>query len=144
MRCMVTGCDEHLDFFSNTEPDDDWRDRLAHHSKIAEEHLRAMETEAAIIADPRPDVNFTVTVHKGMLWVPHETLIEAGYRCLEDFQVVQIRGKFYELQGHIGRQLTHGIKGGAWWIEEINPEAFVIPDTPPEGGESNGEDQDSD
>lgn len=53
---------------------------------------------------------------KGHLWVSHEDLLNCDYRGIEDFDVVYLNGKFYELQGYI-----HGAR--AWWIEEVELDA---------------------
>jgi hypothetical protein len=54
---------------------------------------------------------------KGYLYVAHEELLSCGYRGLEDFDVVYLNGRFYELIGYIRR-------AKAWWIEEVKiPEA---------------------
>lgn len=48
----------------------------------------------------------------GRLWVTHDELLLAGYGWLEDFSIVFINGKFYELQAYIR-------SARAWWIEEV-------------------------
>lgn len=48
----------------------------------------------------------------GHQYVTHEELLLCGYRELEDFDIVYLNGKFYELQAHIP-------KAGSWWIEEV-------------------------
>lgn len=54
---------------------------------------------------------------KGHLFITHEELLQCGYRGLEDFDVVYINGRFYELLAYIR-------KPKAWWVEEIEiPEA---------------------
>ena len=51
-----------------------------------------------------------------ILFIPHDELLHAGYRTLEDFMVVEANGRFYELQGYDN-------SAGLWWVEEI-----VVPD----------------
>lgn len=58
---------------------------------------------------------------KGNLWVTHEDLLKCGYRLIDDFDIVYLNGKFYELQAHIR-------KANAWWIEEIIAEG-AAPET---------------
>lgn len=52
---------------------------------------------------------------QGRLWVTHEELLACGYRGIEDFDVVYINGKFYELQAYMRIP-------AAWWIEEVELE----------------------
>lgn len=54
-------------------------------------------------------------------WVSHAELLENEYESLEDFSIVYLNGKFWELQGYVE-------KANAWWIEEVDGEA---PDAPP-------------
>lgn len=61
-----------------------------------------------------------ITEVKGQLFVGHKSLIDAGYAEVRNFDVVLINGKYYELQGHVGKRSTE-IPGGVWWIEEIDP-----------------------
>lgn len=51
----------------------------------------------------------------GREWVTHEDLLQCGYRAIEDFDVVYLNKRFYELQAHIRRP-------NAWWIEEVDTE----------------------
>jgi hypothetical protein len=150
-RCMVDGCTETLDYCSNIDPDEDFEDKADYYNHILEDN-EAIEFKP-IIQGPKiiqaalthlkelaiPDCQDSVREHRDMLWIPHESLIQAGYLNLEDFSVVMIGGKFYELQAHIGRSyMTVGLRGGVWWVEEVNPDV-VAPDYPPEGGDSHGE-----
>lgn len=48
----------------------------------------------------------------GHMWVSHEDLLKCGYILLDDFDIVYLNGKFYELQAHIR-------PAGGWWIEEV-------------------------
>ena len=58
----------------------------------------------------------------GKYWVSHADLLANEYECLEDFSVVYLNGKFWELQGYAE-------KPNAWWIEQVEG---VAPDAPPE------------
>ena len=60
---------------------------------------------------------------KDRLWVAHIELLQNGYRNLEDFDIVYLNGKFYELQGYAE-------KPDAWWLEEVDVNG--LPETPPE------------
>lgn len=64
---------------------------------------------------------------RGNLYVTHTELLECGYIDLNDFDVVYLNGKFYELQGHIA-------KPDAWWIEEV-PIGEETSETEPEAQE---------
>lgn len=60
------------------------------------------------------------------LWVVHDDLIDAGYSALEDFCVVRINERFYELQGHTTasfRILGKHFGNGIWWIEPAEEDA---------------------
>lgn len=70
---------------------------------------------------PVPNAPCDVTEHEGRMWIKHNDLLTAGYSCIEPFQVVRVMDRFYELQGHVGKHST-AIRGGAWWVEEIDPE----------------------
>lgn len=48
----------------------------------------------------------------GHEFVTHEELLECGYILLDDFDIVYLNGKFYELQAYVP-------KAKAWWIEEV-------------------------
>lgn len=62
----------------------------------------------------------------GRLWVTHTELLQNGYRNLEDFDIIYLNGRFYELQSHVK-------KPDAWWIEEVEVgDAVALPETPPE------------
>ena len=143
-RCLVDGCYEELKFFAYDQPDEDFKDVAAYHS-----HMSKDNAAEGVIVGPRlihadcvhlgeaaiADVQQNIAHYADQSWIAHEELIKAGYLYLEDFQVVMVQGKFYELQAHIGRAtLTHGIRGGVWWIEEIDPNV-PCPDYIPEGGD---------
>ena len=113
-RCLA--CDEVTSYFSDIDADKLWNEKV-----IAIMDARTGESMMATPL-PIPNVDAPITFYSDRDWIPHEDLIKAGYRCLEDFQVVRIRNRFYELQAHIGRTLTHGIRGGAWWVEQIDPD----------------------
>lgn len=85
---------------------------------------------------PHPtDLACTIYEAEGQRWVKHHELIEGGYSHLEDFSIVYIDGRFYELQGHtraaqriLGRQLANEPlasypDAGIWWIEEVEEAA---------------------
>lgn len=57
----------------------------------------------------------------GKLWVTHADLLDNEYESLEDFSIVYLNGKFYELQGYVN-------KPDAWWIEEVETDN-VTPDS---------------
>lgn len=145
-RCLVPGCTETMRQFSN-DFDENWREQLAYQTKVAEGILSANlpPKDAASDASPRkivdpvdfalwgadalPDVQVNVARYAGQSWISHEDLTKAGYLFLEDFSVVKIRGRYYELQAHVGRaSLTHGIAGGAWWLGEMDPDKFEVTD----------------
>jgi hypothetical protein len=112
-KCMVDGCGEHTGWMMSADPTPGWEKHVDRYNDRGE----------AVFATPIPipDVDADVTSYGGMDWVAHNDLIRAGYRNLEDFQVVLVRGSYYELQGHVGRTLTHGISGGAWWVQPVDP-----------------------
>lgn len=58
----------------------------------------------------------------GKYWVSHADLLANEYECLEDFSIVYLNGKFWELQGYAE-------KPNAWWIEQVEG---VAPDAPQE------------
>jgi hypothetical protein len=58
----------------------------------------------------------------GKYWVSHADLLANEYEFLEDFSIVYMNGKFWELQAYVE-------KPNAWWIEQVTGEA---PDVPPE------------
>ena len=51
----------------------------------------------------------------GRLWVTHQELLECEYIHLEDFDVIYLNGRFYEIQ-------AHNRESNSWWIEEIKTE----------------------
>ena len=59
----------------------------------------------------------------GKLWVSHADLLANEYEYMEDFSIVYLNGKFYELQGYVQ-------KANAWWIEPVDSEGVM--DAPPE------------
>src|SRR5688500_2291353 len=71
-----------------------------------------------------PDAKAEIITYRGNLWVAHQLLLDAGYSCLEDFGIVKITGRFYELQGHMGKTADN-LPGGGWWIEEVDPEQWA-------------------
>lgn len=58
-----------------------------------------------------------------LTWVTHADLLANEYEALEDFGIVYLNGKFYELQGYAEEP-------GAWWIEEV-PMEDSDGETPP-------------
>lgn len=60
---------------------------------------------------------------RGRKWVTHTELLDQGYENLEDFSIVYLNKKFYELQGYAE-------KPDAWWLEEVEEDG--LPETPPE------------
>lgn len=60
----------------------------------------------------------------GLLWMPHDGLVESGQDYLESFDVVvDDEDELYELQGHVRDK--SGETGGMWWVEKV-----VVPDAP--------------
>lgn len=55
------------------------------------------------------------TDSNGLTWVSHAELLANEYESLEDFMIVYLNEKFYELQGYAEEP-------GAWWIEEVSTE----------------------
>jgi len=56
-----------------------------------------------------------VSLHQGdkaYQFIPHGELLDAGYRNLEDFDVVRVNAGYYELQGYNNE--TH-----SWWVERV-------------------------
>lgn len=122
-RCQVPGCDEELSYF-NVPHDPDWRDQVGYQTRVQEAvEARTAETPLFI-----PEARLSPIEHKGHLFVSHDGLLRAGYRCIQDFDVVWSRGRYYELQGH----LPSAVGGGAWWVEEIWADE-PAPDSPPPG-----------
>lgn len=70
-------------------------------------------------------VDATIVEHAGLLWVPHKELLDGGLCNLENFDVVQINRRWYELQHHIAPRST-SFPGGCWWIEEVSPDALAL------------------
>lgn len=137
LRCVVDGCNIYTTFHDRPF-DKDWREKV----KLFNEEAPTPDDIPVTMpgADGEiPNLIFNPAAYEDRLWVPHDELLRAGYLNLDDFDVVQIKGKFYELQARIGRTLTHGIKGGAWWIEEIDANV-TVPDYFPEGGTEDGKD----
>lgn len=58
---------------------------------------------------------------QGIKWVTHAELLENEYESLEDFTIVYLNGKFYELQGFSNA-------AEAWWIEEVETPEDEAPD----------------
>lgn len=144
--CLVPGCTEELDFLDGKRdtPDEDWRGSVEYHTAQAIGLRYENPPGDAVTWGELPDVAVTPAIYQSWLWIAHAALTKAGYRHLEDFSVVKIQGKFYELQAHIGRAtLTHGIEEGAWWIEEINPATYTVPEFIPEEVTLHGEEEDA-
>jgi PAS domain-containing protein len=49
----------------------------------------------------------------GLIWVTHEELLNCGYRNIEDFDIVYLNERFYELQGYMRAVRS-------WWIEVVD------------------------
>jgi hypothetical protein len=85
---------------------------------------------------PHKHDNAAPVYHKdGKYWVSHADLLANEYECLEDFSIVYLNGRFYELQAHVP-------KANAWWIEPIEiggdvdaPEEAESPQADSESGE---------
>lgn len=60
----------------------------------------------------RHDAKARIYEKDGILWVTHADLLGAEYEAIEDFMIVYLNGKFYELQGYANEP-------DAWWIEEV-------------------------
>lgn len=58
----------------------------------------------------------------GKYWVSHADLLANDYANIEDFDIVYLNGKFWELQGYAE-------KPNAWWVEPVVGE---VPDAPPQ------------
>lgn len=58
----------------------------------------------------------------GTYWVSHADLLALEYEFLEDFSIVYMNGKFWELQGYAE-------KPNAWWIERVEGRLDDIPET---------------
>ena len=66
------------------------------------------------------DAKAQVYVDKeGRYWVSHQELLEY-YQGIEDFAIVYLNGKFYELQGYAKVP-------DAWWMEAVDGETSFIP-----------------
>lgn len=89
-------CGHELTYFDNIEPMEDWQKVL----KMA----AAKDGPVAILQLDPP--------YPPWLFVSHDDLLAQGYTHLEDFDVVQLNGTSYELQGYLGAS-------NCWWIEEI-------------------------
>lgn len=117
IKCQV--CKEHTWERHKDGPDEDWKELVAY-------RLRGSKKEE--VHDPASlyivDAEVSLFQHAGKFWVPHNDLLAAGLRYLESFAVVKIDGRFYELQGHVGKT-ANNFPGGAWWVEEIHPEAEI-------------------
>jgi len=71
------------------------------------------------------EVDNTATIYedkRDLLWVTHQELLNCGYINLEDFNVVYLNGKFYELQGY-----SH--TANSWWISEVSLDENEDPST---------------
>lgn len=106
-RCRVCGGDllpRHAE-----EPDENWHDmvvRKLREPKIVWEGAHP-QTDALISVLEVP-----ISGEQTLTFIPHQELLDIGYLSLEDFDVVRVNGKFYELQGYNGPV-------EAWWVEEI-------------------------
>jgi hypothetical protein len=113
-----------------TGPDDDWRDRVRRELGF-DPATETEEQEGGAFALPHPpDLSISLHIAEGRMWVPHDVLIDAGYRFLEDGSIVFINNRFYELIGHSQTRKM-------WWIEEFLVDG-VFDDITPEdiiGGE---------
>jgi len=98
-------------------PDADWRELV----KILNEDAEVAEDKEKGVSPYIADAEVSLFQHAGKHWVPHNDLIAAGYLYLESFTIIKIEGRFYELQGHVGKT-ARNFPGGAWLIEEIHPE----------------------
>lgn len=108
LKCEVCGNDTWETTWKDGF-DDDWREKV---------QALQFSTPRPTYMGELPDVHVTIMRHEGKLWVTHQSLINEGYRYLEDFGIVKIDGEFYELQGHVGKEQGL-IAGGAWWIEPV-------------------------
>lgn len=70
-----------------------------------------------------------VYLKDGKHYVSHADLLAMEYGFLEDFSIVYVNGKFWELQGYIE-------KPNAWWIEPVETEGVVANAPPEEAGKS--------
>lgn len=113
-RCSV--CEEET-WMTNDSTPPDWATRV--------EARRSAIRSATAFPIPAPDVDVEIVEHGEQKWVAHKLLLDAGYGCLEDGRIVQIQGKYYELNAHIGKS-SATVPGGAWWIEEITPDDFKV------------------
>lgn len=114
--CRV--CDDELSYFSNVDPDPNWRQLSDDAKKEAEGGDYSLRTPIPVPNCLRCDV----VEYEERLWIAHQHLLREGYALIEPFQVVQVKGRFYELQGHVGKHAKN-MPGGAWWVEEIDPDA---------------------
>jgi hypothetical protein len=51
----------------------------------------------------------------GRMWVSHADILANEYEYMEDFSIVYLNGRFYELQAYVQ-------KANAWWIEPVSAE----------------------
>ena len=66
-----------------------------------------------------PNAMVTIVEKDGRLYVAEELLYQAGYSP-QEFNVVQIRGRYYELNGRVGDDEIVG-----WWLEPVDIDAEV-------------------
>lgn len=98
-------CGNSLDYFAEDNPDEDWIEHIA--TEEAKDYLAKHGGTPIIYFDPpAPQWAF----------VSHADLLTLGYTALEDFDVVEINGRLWELQAYLASV-------NAWWIEPV-----VIPD----------------
>jgi hypothetical protein len=86
-------CDSELDYFDNIKPSPDWEKAL----KLAAGQVAIMQLD-----EPYPP----------WLFVHHDDLLNLGYQYLSDFDIVELNGAKYELQGYLH-------ESNCWWIEEL-------------------------
>lgn len=106
-RCRSCGGD--LLIRHNEEPDKDWHDLVIHklrHPQIEWEGAHP-KTDALVSV-----LNVPLAGGETVTFIPHQELIDMGYMSLEDFDIVRVNGRFFELQG-----FNEPVE--AWWVEEI-------------------------
>ena len=106
-RCRSCGGD--LLIRHNEEPDENWHDLVIHklrHPQVEWEGAHP-KTDALISVLEVP-----ITGNEIVTFIPHQELLDMGYVNLEDFDIVRVNGRYFELQGYNGPV-------EAWWVEEI-------------------------
>lgn len=120
-RCMVPHCAKYTSFTPLDDPDEDWRERLAEAARNPKEPSEP-EHEIERFGVHPAAANAQVYDVDGLQFIAHHELIDEGYLNLEDFGIVLVNGRWYELQGHTRRTyllLGERMPAGAWWVEEI-------------------------